>query len=426
MRIARIRKNNENDVLNYFKNRTEENFDYIDATVNSIIQKVRTDGDDALYYYNKTIDQADIAELKVSEKEMEEAYNSADIDFKEAFMQAADNIRAFHEKQIEKTWKWEKNSGVVLGQLVNPIESVGVYVPGGKAAYPSTVMMNIIPAKIAGVKRIAMVTPPGRDGKINPYILTAAKIVGADEIYKVGGAQAAAALAYGTESIKAVKKIVGPGNIYVARAKKLLFGVVDIDMIAGPSEICIIADDTANPSFAAADLLSQAEHDEMAAAILITTSEEVARKTEGELKSQLKELPRKGIAGKSIENNGLIIIAEDLDSAFELSNIIAPEHLELLLDNPFGHLEKIKNAGAVFLGSYAPEPLGDYYAGPNHTLPTCGAAMYASPLGVYDFVKKSSIIYYPKEELCNVKEKIALLAEKEGLAAHANAVRIRF
>lgn len=426
MKIINIKKNEEKEILSYFKNRAEEDFYSIDVTVKDILNRVKKEGDKALSYYNEVFDKANVTDIRVTEKEIETAYSSVEQDFKDALTQAAQNIRAFHEKQLEKTWKWEKGNGVILGQLINPMENVGVYVPGGKAAYPSTVLMNIIPAKIAGVNRIVMVTPPSQDGSINPYILTAAKIAGADEIYKVGGAQAVAALAYGTESIKPVKKIVGPGNIYVARAKKLLFGMIDIDMIAGPSEVCIIADEKVNPEFAAADLLSQAEHDEMAASIMITTSEAAAQKVKEEVELQLTRLSRMEIAQKSIESNGIIIVAEDLDSAFVLSNMIAPEHLELLIDQPFSYLDKVKNAGAVFLGNYSPEPLGDYFAGPNHTLPTSGTAQYASPLGVYDFIKKSSIIYYPEEVLYNEKDKIVKIAEKEGLTAHANSIRIRF
>ncbi len=426
MKIVAIAKGLEGQALQYINNRTESDLSQVDAAVKEILQKVAAEGDSALCYYSQRFDGAANPMLKVEEKALTEALALVEPDFREAMEASAENIRAFHEKQLEKTWTWQKKPGIILGQLVNPLDSVGVYVPGGKAAYPSTVLMNIIPAKIAGVKRIVMVTPPGKDGRINPYILAAAKIAGADEVYAVGGAQAIAALAYGTESIRPVNKITGPGNIYVARAKKMVFGLVDIDMIAGPSEICILGDEKVNPVFVAADMLSQAEHDEMAAAIFITTSKIMAAQVEAEVNRQLDLLGRKEIAAQSIANNGLILVGEDTGSIVEMANDIAPEHLEILLEDAPSYLPLIRNAGAVFLGDYSPEPLGDYFAGPNHTLPTGGTAKFASPLGVYDFVKRSSIISYSKEALAAEKDGILKIAEKEGLTAHGNAVDMRF
>ncbi|NLK72270.1 MAG: histidinol dehydrogenase [Clostridiales bacterium] len=426
MKVIRIKKGSEESILNELTNRTEEDLSEIDVTVKKIINTVRTEGDKGLLQLTADIEKVQLKSLKVSENEIEEAFGKIDNKFMDILNKASENIRSFHEKQSEKSWQYEKSNGVILGQLINPLESVCVYVPGGKAAYPSSVLMNVIPAKIAGVERIAMTTPPGKDGKINPYILAAAKVAGVDEIYKLGGAQAVAALAYGTETIKPVKKIVGPGNIYVARAKKYVFGLVDIDMIAGPSEICIIADESADASYVAADFLSQAEHDEMAASILVTTSEAFAQQSIQEVESQLAKLSRVDIAQKAIENNGMVILTEDMDSAFKVSNIIAPEHLELMLEKPMEYVNKVKNAGAVFLGKYAPEPLGDYMAGPNHTLPTGGTAAFASPLGVYDFIKRSSLIYYTEDALRAEKDYIIEFAEKEGLTAHGNSIKVRF
>lgn len=426
MKVIRIKKGSEESILNELTNRTEEDLSEIDVTVKKIINTVRTEGDKGLLQLTADIEKVQLKSLKVSEDEIEEAFGKIDNKFMDILNKASENIRSFHEKQSEKSWQYEKSNGVILGQLINPLESVCVYVPGGKAAYPSSVLMNVIPAKIAGVERIAMTTPPGKDGKINPYILAAAKVAGVDEIYKLGGAQAVAALAYGTETIKPVKKIVGPGNIYVARAKKYVFGLVDIDMIAGPSEICIIADESADASYVAADFLSQAEHDEMAASILVTTSEAFAQQSIQEVESQLAKLSRVDIAQKAIENNGMVILTEDMDSAFKVSNIIAPEHLELMLEKPMEYVNKVKNAGAVFLGKYAPEPLGDYMAGPNHTLPTGGTAAFASPLGVYDFIKRSSLIYYTEDALRAEKDYIIEFAEKEGLTAHGNSIKVRF
>lgn len=426
MQIVQVEKGAEEKVLSLLNNRTEEDFSQIDAAVADILVKVAKEGDAALAYYSQLFDGAAGGELLVDQEQIEAACQQVEPEFLQALEEAAENIRAFHQKELEKSWTWEKRPGVMLGQLVNPVESAGVYVPGGKAAYPSTVLMNVIPAKIAGVPRIVMVTPPGKDGTINPYILAAAKVAGADEVYAVGGAQAIAALAYGTETIRPVNKITGPGNIYVARAKKAVFGLVDIDMIAGPSEICILGDTSADPIFVAADMLSQAEHDEMAAAIFVTTCQEKATQVAKEVEKQLAQLERQNIAAASLTNNGLIAIASDTESQIRLANLIAPEHLELLLENPLQHLGKIRNAGAVFVGPYSPEPLGDYYAGPNHTLPTGGTAKFASPLGVYDFLKKSSIIYYSKEALSDEKDGIIKIAQKERLTAHGNAIAVRF
>jgi len=430
MRILEIKKGEESSIISCFTNRTEGDLNKIDSDVNQIINKVRLEGDQGLFHYSMLFDGVNAetlnSELRVSNHEIETAYLAIEEDVRDALIKASNKIYDFHLKQLEKTWTCKEENGVILGQLISPIENVGIYVPGGKAAYPSTVLMNVIPAKIANVKRIVLVTPPQKDGSINPYVLAAAKIAGVDEIYKIGGAQAIAALAYGTESIKAVDKITGPGNIYVARAKKLVFGIVAIDMIAGPSEICIIADEKANADFIAADLLSQAEHDEMAASVLITTSKKLAEEVYAKVADQLSQLERENIAMMSIHNNGFIFIAKDIDSCFAISNHFAPEHLEIMLDDPISYLDQVKNAGAIFLGSYSPEPLGDYYAGPNHTLPTGGTARFASPLGVYDFIKKSSIIYYPKEVLYNEKDPIMAIAEKEGLTAHARAIGIRF
>lgn len=422
-------------IINYDKNmdldkvlkRNEDARDDIRNAVLEIIKGVKTDGNAALLYYTQTLDRCELTQLQVTEAEIQEAFASVPDALLEIIREAADNIRAFHEKQLETTWTYEPKPGVVLGQHITPIERVGLYVPGGKATYPSTVLMDAIPALVAGVTSLVMVTPPGRDGKINPHILAAAKIAGVHEIYKIGGAQAVAALAYGTETIRPVNKIVGPGNIYVATAKKEVFGKVDIDMIAGPSEVLIIADENANPVYAAADLLSQAEHDEMAMPILVTTSEALGQQVIEEVYRQIEaDLGRKEIARKSVDDFGFVFVVDDLEAAFGLSNQIAPEHLELLIENPMGALEKVKNAGAIFMGAYTPEPLGDYFAGPNHTLPTSGTAKFSSPLGVYDFIKKSSILYYEKSCLGDVYQKIAAFARSEGLDAHAKAVERRF
>jgi histidinol dehydrogenase len=426
MRTLSVTKDNYVDIVKDIFNRNQENYSEIDNTVEKIINDVIKNGDKSLIKYTKEFDGAILDSIKVTQVEIEDALNVVGEDFIKILNEAKENIWSFHSKQLQDTWMWNKSDGIILGQLVNPIERVGVYVPGGKAAYPSTVLMDVIPAKVAGVKSIAMVTPPSNNGKVNPYVLAAASVCEIDEIYKVGGAQAIAALAFGTESIKQVNKIVGPGNIFVARAKRRVFGTVAIDMIAGPSEICIVAEGDANPKFVAADLLSQAEHDELAASILITTSKSLAEKVSKELKLQMKMLNRSEIIEKSIENQGIIFIVENLDTAFALANEIAPEHLELMLDNPFEYISQVKNAGAVFLGSYSPEPLGDYFAGPNHTLPTSGTAKFSSPLGVDDFIKKSSLIYYSSNELLKIKDKVVTFAEKEGLTAHSNSIKVRF
>ena len=365
--------------------------------------------------------------LEVSLEEIEEAFSLVSEEFLSVLREAAENIRAFHKKQVRESFMTEERDGIILGQKIMPIEKVGLYVPGGTAAYPSTVLMDSVPAKIAGCQEIVMVTPPMKDGKVNPVILAAAKIAGVDRIFKVGGAQAVAALAYGTESVPKVDKIVGPGNAFVAEAKKQVFGKVSIDMIAGPSEILIVADKSANPKFVAADLLSQAEHDKMASAVLVTDSYEFASRVSEELEIQLPKLPRFEIARHSIDNNGKIIVAENnISLAIDIANEIAPEHLELCLEEPFKYLDKIKHAGSIFMGNYCPEALGDYFAGPNHTLPTSGTARFSSPLGVDDFIKKSQVTYYTKDALQKVKDKVAYFANKEGLDAHARSATIRF
>lgn len=406
--------------------RGDKSFDEIDAAVKAIIANVKQNGDQALFEYTKNFDGVELKSLKVTEQEMTEALETIDPSFLSVLKKAKENIEEFHRHQLEKSWFVQNGSGIVLGQKITPLKRVGVYVPGGKAAYPSTVLMDVIPAVVAGVEEIVIVSPPNKENKINPAVLAAAHMVGVKEIYKVGGAQSIAALAYGTESIRPVDKIVGPGNIYVARAKKSVFGLVDIDMIAGPSEVCVIADENQNPVLVAADLLSQAEHDEMAASILVTNSEQLAVDVQKEIEKQLNSLERNKIARASIENFGNIFVVDTLDDAFRVVNEIAPEHLELLLNNPFDQLPKVRNAGAIFLGAYSPEPLGDYFAGPNHTLPTSGTAKFSSPLGTYDFLKRSSVIYYHKNQLEKVKDQIIQFANEEGLTAHANSIRVRF
>ena len=399
----------------------------VESVVTDIIADVRARGDAALYDYARKFDRAELTSLEVTAEEIEEAFNSVEEEFLDVIREAAVNIRAFHEKQVRQNFIISECEGVVTGQKITPIEKAGLYVPGGTAAYPSTVLMDSIPAKIAGCREIVMVTPPSADGKVNPVILAAAKIAGVDRIFKVGGAQAVAALAYGTESIPKVDKIVGPGNAYVAEAKKQVYGVVSIDMIAGPSEILVVADSNNNPRHIAADLLSQAEHDKMASAVLVCDSHEFAVAVSEELERQIPELPRKEIARASIDNNGKIIVAkDDLMLAIDIANEIAPEHLELCVDNPFDYLDRVKHAGSIFMGKYCPESLGDYFAGPNHTLPTSGTARFASPLSVDDFVKKSQFTYYTKDALGRVADKVALFAHKEGLDAHARAATIRF
>lgn len=397
----------------------------VEDVVTEIISNVRKNGDKALFEYCEKFDKAKLTSLAVTEEEIDEAFALVDGRFIEIIKKAKENIVAFHEKQKRNSFIINENQGVVIGQKVIPIDKVGLYVPGGTAAYPSTVLMDSIPAKIAGCREVVMVTPPDKNGKVNPVILAAAKIAGVDKIFKVGGAQAVAALAYGTESIPAVHKIVGPGNAFVAEAKKQVFGVVSIDMIAGPSEILIVADGTCNPKFVAADLLSQAEHDKMASAVLVTDSKELAKAVQAELEVQIPMLERHEIARVSIDNNGKIIVAEDLKVAIDIANEIAPEHLELCVDNPFDYLDSIRHAGSVFMGKNCPEALGDYFAGPNHTLPTSGTAKFSSPLSVDDFVKKTQYTYYTKEALGKVAKDVAFFAEKEGLTAHAKSAVIR-
>ncbi|MBQ7768642.1 MAG: histidinol dehydrogenase [Oscillospiraceae bacterium] len=399
----------------------------VEGVVTEIISTVATLGDKALYAYAAKFDKVNLTALEVTAAEIDEAFAAVESEFLDILREAAANIRAYHEKQVRNSFILNEKDGVVIGQKVTPIEKVGLYVPGGTAAYPSTVLMDSIPAKIAGCKEIVMVTPPAKDGKVNPVILAAAKIAGVDRIFKVGGAQAVAALAYGTESIPKVDKIVGPGNAYVAEAKKQVFGRVSIDMIAGPSEILVVADATANPRFVAADLLSQAEHDKMASAVLVTDSRAFAEAVSRELEEQIPQLPRSEIARASIDLGGKIIVAEgNLMQAIEIANEIAPEHLELCVDNPFDYLDKIKHAGSIFMGKYCPEALGDYFAGPNHTLPTSGTARFSSPLSVDDFVKKTQFTYYTENALEKVADKIAFFAHKEGLDAHAKSATIRF
>ena len=398
----------------------------VSDAVAKIIAEVRAGGDKALLACTERFDGVKLSALSVTRAEIDEAYKTVEPEFLSILREAAENIRAFHKKQVREGFRLGNPAdGKVTGQKITPIERVGLYVPGGTAAYPSTVLMDAIPAKIAGCKTVVMVTPPGKDGKVNPAILAAADVAGVDRIYKVGGAQAVAALAYGTESVPKVDKIVGPGNAFVAEAKKQVFGVVSIDMIAGPSEILVVADKTCNPVFVAADLLSQAEHDKNASAVLVTDSDALASAVRDELERQIPLLPREEIARTSIDKNGKIIVAKDLRQAIEVSNEIAPEHLELSVENPFDYLDAVKNAGSVFLGKYCPEALGDYFAGPNHTLPTGGTARFSSPLSVDDFVKKTQYVYYTEDALASVSDKIALFAGKEGLDAHARSVTVR-
>ena len=397
----------------------------VEDTVAGIIEDVKINKDKALFKYNEMFDKAKLSSLQVTKEEIEEAVESVEPEFLEILKTAAKNIRKFHEKQVRTSFIINDEEGIVTGQKVIPVDRAGLYVPGGTAAYPSTVLMDSIPAKIAGCPEVVMVTPPSADGKINPVILAAAYIAGVDKIFKVGGAQAIAALAYGTESIPKVDKIVGPGNAYVAEAKKQVFGIVSIDMIAGPSEILIIADKTCNPSFVAADLLSQAEHDKMASAVLVTDSSTLAQDVQAEIEKQLPLLEREDIARESVDKNGKIIVCENLSQAIEISNEIAPEHLELCMDNPFDYLDKVRHAGSVFMGKYCPEALGDYYSGANHTLPTSGSARFSSPLSVDDFVKKTQYTYYTKDALLKVAKDVEFFATKEGLTAHAKSAVIR-
>ncbi|MBQ4544299.1 MAG: histidinol dehydrogenase [Oscillospiraceae bacterium] len=398
----------------------------VSGTVSEIIETVKSNGDAALFEYCEKFDGAKLSSLAVTEQEIDEAFAAVPERFIDILKRAAENIRKFHEKQVRTSFIINDTDGVVIGQKVIPVDRAGLYVPGGTAAYPSTVLMDAIPAVIAGCREVFITTPPGRDGKINPVILAAAKIAGVSRIFKVGGAQAIAALAYGTESIPKVDKIVGPGNAFVAEAKRQVFGRVSIDMIAGPSEILIVADGNSSPRHVAADMLSQAEHDRMASAVLVTDSDELAKAVSDELERQIPQLPRCEIARASVDDNGKIIVAESLDAAIEIANELAPEHLELCVDNPFDWLDKIRHAGSIFMGRNCPEALGDYFAGPNHTLPTSGTAKFSSPLSVDDFVKKSQYTYYTKDALSRVAEDIAYFAEKEGLSAHARSAVIRF
>ena len=397
----------------------------VSGIVSDIIEDVKKRGDEALLYYCEKFDKAKLTSLEVTAEEIDEAFSLVEPEFIEILKKAAENIREFHKAQVRNSFIIS-GDGYITGQKITPIEKVGLYVPGGTAAYPSTVLMDSIPAKIAGCKEICITTPPSANGKVNPAILAAAKIAGVDRIFKTGGAQAVAALAYGTETVPKVDKIVGPGNAFVAEAKRQVFGLVSIDMIAGPSEILVVADGKSNPEFVAADLLSQAEHDKMASAVLVTDSEELAKRVSEQLEIQIPLLPRAEIARASIDNNGKIIIADNLFDVIDVANEIAPEHLELCVDNPFDYLDKIKNAGSIFMGRYCPEALGDYFAGPNHTLPTSGTARFSSPLSVDDFVKKSQYTYYTEEALGKVADSIAFFAGKEGLDAHAKSVTVRF
>ena len=428
MRIITLDDASMKNILADMLRRDPNNYDSYTKTVEAIVENVKNRRDEAVFEYTREFDHADLdaSNIRVTQEEIEEAMAQVDEGLLAVMKKSMDNIRRYHEKQKRNSWFDAQPDGTILGQKVTALESVGVYVPGGKAAYPSSVLMNIIPAEVAGVKRIVMVTPPGKDGKVNPVTLTAAHLAGATEVYKVGGAQAVAALAFGTQSIPRVNKIVGPGNIFVALAKKAVYGHVSIDSIAGPSEILVIADDSANPRFVAADLLSQAEHDELASAILVTTSMELAKKVSDEVDGFLKVLSRGDIIAKSLDNYGYILVADTMEKAVETANNIAPEHLEIVTANPFEVMTKIQNAGAIFIGEYSSEPLGDYFAGPNHILPTNGTAKFFSPLGVDDFIKKSSIIYYSREALEAAHKDIETFAESEHLTAHANSVRVRF
>lgn len=428
MKIVKLDETSKQNILSELLKRDPNQYDTYAKTVQEIVDRVKSEGDSAVFSYTREFDKANIDEtnIRVTEEEIKEAVNAVDPKLLEVMKKSMNNIRRFHEKQRQNSWFDSKPDGTILGQKITALESAGVYVPGGKAAYPSSVLMNIIPAEVAGVERIVMVTPPGKDGKVNPVTLTAAHLAGATEVYKVGGAQAIAALAFGTNSIPRVNKIVGPGNIFVALAKKAVYGHADIDSIAGPSEILVLADESANPRFVAADLLSQAEHDELASAILVTTSMELAKKVEAEAKRQAAMLSRSEIIMKSLDNYGCILVADTMSEAILAVNEIAPEHLEIVTKNPFEDMTRIQNAGAIFIGEYSSEPLGDYFAGPNHVLPTNGTAKFFSALSVDDFIKKSSIIYYSKEALEAVHEEIEFFAEAEQLTAHANSVKVRF
>ena len=428
MRIVKLTKESKSNILENLLKRSPNSYGKFESAVADILANVKSRGDDALFEYTRNFDKADInpSNIVVTQEEIDEAYSLVDDKLLDVIRKALVNIRDYHEKQKQYSWFDSKPDGTILGQKVTALSRVGVYVPGGKAAYPSSVLMNVMPAKVAGVEQIVMCTPPDKEGKVYPTTLVAAKEAGVDVIYKVGGAEAIAAMAYGTASVPKVDKIVGPGNIYVALAKKAVFGYVSIDSVAGPSEIMVIADETANPRFVAADLLSQAEHDEMASAILVTTSEELAKKVSAQIDEFLKELSRSEIISKSLENYGYILVADSIDEAIEVANDIASEHLEIVTKDPFNVMTKIKNAGAIFLGEYSSEPLGDYFAGPNHVLPTNGTAKFFSPLSVDDFIKKSSIISYSREALELIHNDIETFAKAEHLTAHANSIHVRF
>ena len=426
IRIAKAGGVSERELINQLKARSGEIDRKVTSAVTDILNNVKQNGDDAVREYTLKFGGHMPSKFEISREEIDSSPDKCDRDFILALYKAADNIRDFHARQKQQSWLEPKQNGVILGQRIRGLKRVGVYVPGGTAAYPSSVLMNVIPAKIAGVKEIVMVTPPQKDGTANPDILAAAKIAGVDRVFLMGGAQAVAALAYGTQSVPKVDKIVGPGNIFVATAKKLLYGTVDIDMIAGPSEILIVADKSANPKFLAADLMSQAEHDKMASAILLTTSEETANETAKELSRQMQTLERRDIIEQSLNDFGAIIVCKDISEAVDFANELAPEHLELAVENPMEYIGRVDNAGSVFLGHYSPEPLGDYFAGPNHVLPTSGTARFFSPLSVDSFIKKSSFIYYTEPALSEAKDDIIKLAETEGLTAHANSIKVRF
>lgn len=428
MRIVELTKETKKSILNDLLKRSPDHYGAYEETVNDIIRQVRERGDEAVFAYTKQFDRCELTpeNLTVTEDEIKEAYGELEEALVETMKRSAENIRAYHEKQVRQSFFTTKPDGSLLGQRITPLARAGVYVPGGKAAYPSSVLMNVMPARVAGVAEIIMTTPPGKDGKVNPGTLVAADIAGVDRIYKVGGTQAVAAMAFGTESIPKVDKITGPGNIFVALAKKAVFGYVSIDSVAGPSEILVLADESANPRFAAADLLSQAEHDELASAILITDSMELAKKVSEEMENFTRQLSREEIIRKSLEQYGYILVAQDMDQAVEAANDIASEHLEILTRDPFETMTKVKNAGAIFLGAYSSEPLGDYFAGPNHILPTNGTAKFFSPLGVDDFIKRTSVISYSREALERDHEDIERFAKSEGLTAHANSVAVRF
>lgn len=416
----------EQEALSAMRTRSSEIDSGVTKTVQGVIDNVRANGDKALQEYTLKFDGVDLKQLELTQDDIDKAFGEVPQTVVQSLERAAANIRDFHERQKQQSWLTTKDDGVLMGQRVRGLHRVGIYVPGGRAAYPSSVLMNAIPAKVAGVGEIIMVTPPSKDGKVNPNILAAAKVAGVDRIFSVGGAQAVAALAFGTETIPKVDKIVGPGNIYVATAKRLCYGTVDIDMIAGPSEILVIADDTAEPKFLAADLMSQAEHDPMASSILLTTSKDIAEKTLEEIEKQKKSLSKQDIIDESLEKFGAMIVCKTIDDCIDIANEIAPEHLELMVSEPMKYLGRVDNAGSVFLGKYAPEPLGDYFSGPNHVLPTSGTARFFSPLSVDSFVKKSSFIYYTKEALSKGRDDIVTLAESEGLTAHANSIKVRF